>query len=42
MSQDDLDKPVAEGVIERVVADRETARVELDRARLSLTAILGA
>lgn len=34
MSQQELDDLVATGVIERVAADPETARVELDQARL--------
>lgn len=34
MSQQELDELVAAGVIERVAADPETARVELDQARL--------
>ena len=34
MSQEELDDLVAEGVIEPVAADPETARVELDQARL--------
>lgn len=42
MSQGELDDLVADGVIERVAADPETARVELEQARLhveSATAI---
>lgn len=34
MSQEELDVLVAEGVIERVASDPETARVELEQARL--------
>lgn len=34
MSQDELDELVAEGVIEQVAADPETARIELEQARL--------
>lgn len=34
MSQEELDQLVAAGVIERVAADPETARVELEQARL--------
>ena len=34
MSQEELDDLVAEGAIERVAADPETARIELDQARL--------
>jgi hypothetical protein len=34
MSQEELDRLVAEGVIELVAADPETARVELEQARL--------
>lgn len=34
MSQEELDELVAEGAIERVAADPETARIELDQARL--------
>lgn len=34
MSREELDGLVAEGVIERVAADPETARVELEQARL--------
>ena len=34
MSQDELDELVAEGAIERVAADPETARIELDQAQL--------
>ncbi len=34
MSKDELDQLVAEGAIERVAADPETARVELTQAQL--------
>ncbi len=34
MSQDELDELTAEGVIEQVAADPETARIELEQARL--------
>lgn len=34
MSQEELDELIAAGVIERVAADPETARVELEQARL--------
>jgi hypothetical protein len=34
MSQEELDELIAEGVIEAVAADPETARVELEQARL--------
>jgi len=34
MSQEELDDLVAEGAIERVATDPETARIELDQARL--------
>lgn len=34
MSQEGLDELVVEGVIERVAPDPETARIELDQARL--------
>lgn len=34
MSQEELDDLVAEGAIERVAEDPETARIELDQARL--------
>ena len=34
MSQEELDALIADGVIERVAADPETARVELEQARL--------
>jgi hypothetical protein len=34
MSQEELDDLVAEGALERVAADPETARIELDQARL--------
>jgi len=34
MSQEELDELIADGVIERVAADPETARVELEQARL--------
>jgi len=34
MSQEELDELIAEGVIESVAADPETARVELEQARL--------
>jgi hypothetical protein len=34
MSQEELDELVAEGAIERVVADPETARTELEQAQL--------
>ena len=41
MSQDELDELVAEGVIERVAADPETARVELDQAHLHVGTAAG-
>ena len=34
MSQEELDELVARGVIEQVAADPETARIELEQARL--------
>jgi hypothetical protein len=34
MTQEELDELVAEGVIERVAVDPETARIELEQARL--------
>lgn len=34
MNQEELDDLVAEGAIEQVAADPETARIELDQARL--------
>ncbi len=41
MSQEELDELVAEGVIERVAVDYETARIELEQARLHVESAAG-